>query len=104
MGRFLDFWRQKTRVSQVLFILAMMYCVSSINVLLLALGVIRWIPQAYLNPKVLIAFSLISFAFALVLSAYHFSTFINRRKRRDDRMRDDRIDVPQIDSVNGKTV
>jgi uncharacterized membrane protein YbhN (UPF0104 family) len=85
MKDFIDFWRQKTHVSQVLFIIAMMYCVSSINVLLLALGVVRWIPQAYLNPNVLIGFSLISFAFALVLSAYHFSTFINRRKRREDR-------------------
>jgi membrane protein implicated in regulation of membrane protease activity len=85
MKEFIEFWKQKTHVSQVLFIIAMMYCVSSINVLLLALGVIRWIPQAYLNPNVLIGFSLISFAFALVLSAYHFSTFINRRKRKEDR-------------------
>jgi membrane protein implicated in regulation of membrane protease activity len=99
MSKFLDFWKQKTLISQVLFILAMMYCVSSINVLLLALGIIRWIPQAYLNPKVLIIFSLVSFAFALVLSAYHFSTFINRRKRKYDR-----IDVPQADSASGKTM
>jgi hypothetical protein len=98
MGNFSDFWKQKTRISQVLFILAMMYCVSSINVLLLALGVVRWIPQAYLNPRVLIAFSLISFAFALLLSAYHFSTFINRRKRKYDH-----TDIPQAGSAGGKT-
>jgi membrane protein implicated in regulation of membrane protease activity len=99
MGNFSDFWKQKTHISQILFILAMMYCVSSINVLLLALGVVRWIPQAYLNPKVLISFSLISFAFALVLSIYHFSTFLNRRKRKYDR-----VDVPRTDSASGKTV
>ncbi|MDR2053254.1 MAG: hypothetical protein LBP80_07555 [Treponema sp.] len=99
MGKFLDFWKQKTRVSQVLFILAMMYCVSSINVLLLALGIVRWIPQTYLNTEVLIIFSLISFAFALVLSAYHFNTFINRRKRRCDRI----DDIRQTDSERGKT-
>ena len=98
MGNFSDFWKQKTRISQILFILAMMYCVSSINVLLLALGVVRWIPLAYLNPKVLIVFSLISFVFALILSAYHFSTFINRRKRKNDR-----IDAPRADSASGKT-
>jgi hypothetical protein len=84
MKKFVEFWRQKTHVSQVLFILAMMYCVSSINVLLLALGVVRWIPQAYLNPQVLIWFSIISFGFALLMSAYHFSTFIIRRKRKYD--------------------
>jgi hypothetical protein len=84
MKEFLEFWRQKTHVSQVLFLLAMMYCVSSINALLLALGVFRYIPQAYLNLKALIVFSLISFAFALLLSACHFSTFLNRRKRKGD--------------------
>jgi membrane protein implicated in regulation of membrane protease activity len=98
MERFLEFWRQKTHVSQLLFLLAILYCVSSINVLFLALGVVRWIPQAYLNPTVLIAFSLISFAFALVLSVYHFSTFINRRKRKDDR-----VDIPRSSSVQGRT-
>jgi membrane protein implicated in regulation of membrane protease activity len=98
MKNFIEFWKQKTHVSQLLFILAMMYCVSSINVLLLALGVVRWIPTAYLNPQVLIVFSLVSFGFSLVLSAYHFSTFINRRKRRDDR-----LDLPRVDDIRGKT-
>jgi hypothetical protein len=92
MAKFLAFWKQKTYVSQVLLILAMMYCVSSINVLLLALGVVRWIPQAYLNPQVLIWFSIISFGFALLLCAYHFSTFIIRRKRKCDYE-----DLPQAD-------
>jgi membrane protein implicated in regulation of membrane protease activity len=98
MKAFVEFWKQKTRVSQILFILAMMYCVSSINVLLLALGVVRWIPQAYLNPTVLITFSLVSFAFALVLSIYHFSTFLNRRKRKNDR-----VDMLRPGLSEGKT-
>jgi hypothetical protein len=97
MKNFIEFWKQKTHVSQLLFILAMMYCISSINVLFLALGMVNWIPEAYLNPRVLIVFSLISFAFAFLLSAYHFSTFINRRKRKADR-----IDLPRVD-VRGKT-
>jgi membrane protein implicated in regulation of membrane protease activity len=95
---FVEFWKQKTHVSQLLFILAMMYCISSLNVLLLVLGVVRWIPTAYLNPYVLIWFSVISFAFALLLSAYHFSTFINRRKRKNDR-----VDVLRPDLPKGKT-
>jgi membrane protein implicated in regulation of membrane protease activity len=99
MKAFIEFWRQKTHVSQVLLILAMMYCVSSINVLLLALGVVRWLPAAYLNPYVLIWFSIISFAFALVLCVYHFSTFIIRRKRKCDH-----TDLPQDESsMIGKT-
>jgi uncharacterized membrane protein YbhN (UPF0104 family) len=98
MERFLEFWKKKTHVSQFLFLLAMLYCVSSINVLFLALGVVRWIPEAYLNPMVLLAFSLISFGLAFLLSAYHFFTFINRRKRKEDR-----VDIPRTDSVRGKT-
>jgi hypothetical protein len=97
MKNFIEFWKQKTHVSQLLFILAMMYCISSINVLLLALGMVNWIPEAYLNPQVLVIFSIISFAFAFLLSAYHFSTFLNRRKRKADR-----IDLPRVD-VRGKT-
>lgn len=98
MKGFLEFWKQKTLVSQVLFLLAILYCVSSINVLFLSLGIVRWIPQAYLNPSVLIAFSLISFGFALILSVYHFSTFFNRRKRKGDR-----IDIPRSEPVKGQT-
>jgi hypothetical protein len=98
MSNFIAFWKQKTHVSQLLFILAMLYCVSSINVLLLALGLVRYIPQAYLNPRVLIIFSLVSFAFAFLLSIYHFSTFLNRRKRKGDR-----IDMPRADLVRGRT-
>jgi membrane protein implicated in regulation of membrane protease activity len=97
MKEFLEFWKQKTHISQVLFLLAMMYCISSINILLLALGILRYIPQAYLNPKVLVVFSLISFAFAFLLSVYHFSTFLNRRKRKGDR------DMPRADLLRGKT-
>jgi hypothetical protein len=93
----LEFWKKKTHVSQFLFIVSMMYCISSINILFLTLGVLRYIPQAYLNPKVLIVFSLISFGFAFLLSAYHFSTFINFRKRKEDR------DIPQADLTRGKT-
>jgi hypothetical protein len=97
MKDFIAFWKQKTHVSQLLLILAMLYCVSSINVLLLALGVVNWIPEAYLNPRVLIGFCLISFGFAFLLSAYHFSTFIRRRKRKADH-----VDIPRID-LRGKT-
>jgi membrane protein implicated in regulation of membrane protease activity len=98
MKNFIAFWKQKTHVSQLLFILAMLYCVSSINVLFLALGVVHYIPQAYLNPQVLIVFSIISFAFAFLLSVYHFSTFLNRRKRKEDR-----LDMPRADLVRGQT-
>jgi hypothetical protein len=46
----------------------------------------------------LIVFCLVSYGFALLLSVYHFSTFLNRRKRKSDRF-DERRD----DAVKGKT-
>jgi hypothetical protein len=76
-------------MSQVIFILIILYCVSSVNVLLLALGILPYIPGAYLNPYVLIAFSIISFALTLLISAFHLSTMIRRKKRRCDRIPDD---------------
>ncbi|MDR0998016.1 MAG: hypothetical protein LBL70_03035 [Treponema sp.] len=97
MKDFIAFWKQKTHVSQVLCVLAMLYCGSSINILLLALGVVNYIPQAYLNPRSLMIFALVSFAFAFLLSVYHFSTFINRRKRKEDR------EIPRADLVRGRT-
>lgn len=84
-----DFGSQKSHMSQVIFILIILYCVSSVNVLLLALGLMPYIPGAYLNPHVLIAFSIISFALTLFISAFHLSTMIRRKKRRCDRIPDD---------------
>jgi membrane protein implicated in regulation of membrane protease activity len=46
----------------------------------------------------LIVFSLISFAFAFLLSVYHFSTFLNRRKRKEDR-----VNMRQTDLVRDRT-
>lgn len=82
---FKEFWANKRRISQVIFILIIIYAVSSINVLLLALGVLSYLPQAHLNPYVLVAFSLVSFLLSVFISAYHLSTMIQRRKRKSDR-------------------
>jgi hypothetical protein len=79
-----QYWKKRTWLSQVLLILAMMYSVSSINILLMALGVVRWIPQAYLNPKVLTWFSIISYGFAMLLAVYHFGVFFFGRRRKTD--------------------
>jgi hypothetical protein len=81
---FNEFWANKSRVSQVIFILIILYAVSSICVLLPALGILPFLPDAYLNPYVLLGFALVSFAFTVFISAFHLSTMIKRRKRRTD--------------------
>jgi hypothetical protein len=68
----------------VLFTLIIVYSVSSIVVLLLALGLVPLIHGVYLNPQVLIIFALVSFILTIAISVYHLSTVIRRRKRKTD--------------------
>ena len=85
---FKGFWENKSRFAQLIFIMIILYAISSINVLLLAVGILPHIPGIYLNPYVLIGFALVSFVFTVLISAYHLSTMIRRRKRKYDHMAD----------------
>jgi membrane protein implicated in regulation of membrane protease activity len=73
---------------RVLFIISIAYGISSINVLLLAFGIVQTIPSAAYNVPVMLAYCLISFAYGLVLSVYHLYTFLARRKRNEDKIQD----------------
>jgi membrane protein implicated in regulation of membrane protease activity len=55
----------------------------------LALGILPYFPSSYLNPSVLTAFAIISFVLTLLISAYHLSTMLRRRKRKTDRLQDE---------------
>ena len=88
MNTFVETWKSRSRISKIIFLLIILYCISSINVLLLAFGLTRWLPNFHLNARVLIAFSVTSFALTLFMSAYHLSTFLRRRKRASDRVAD----------------
>ena len=79
------FWVNKSHVSQIIFILIILYCVSSINVLLLGFGILPYIPGVYLNPYMFIWFALASCVLTLIMSVYHLSTMLRRRKRKSDR-------------------
>jgi ABC-type multidrug transport system permease subunit len=88
MAQFVETWRSRSHLSKLIFLLIILYCISSINVLLLAFGLTKWIPDFHLNARVLIAFSVTSFALTLFVSAYHLSTFLRRRKRASDHVID----------------
>jgi membrane protein implicated in regulation of membrane protease activity len=88
MSQFVETWKSRTCISKIIFLLIILYCISSINVLLLAFGLTKWIPNFHLNARVLITFSVTSFALTLLVSAYHLSTFLRRRKRASDRVAD----------------
>ncbi|MDR2516141.1 MAG: hypothetical protein LBC88_02025 [Spirochaetaceae bacterium] len=74
----------KTHLYQLVFILIILYGVSSVNVLVLALGIIPLIPGMFLSQPMMIGFSLISFALAVFVSAYHLSNMLQQKKRRTD--------------------
>ena len=74
----------KTHLYQLVFILIILYGVSSVNVLVLALGIIPYIPGMFLSPLMMIGFALISFALTVFVSAYHLSNMLLQKKRRTD--------------------
>jgi hypothetical protein len=69
---------------QVVFILVILYAISSINVLMLAYGLLQYLPGAFLNPSVIVAFALISFVLTILTSVYHLATMLRGRKRKVD--------------------
>ncbi|MDR0584194.1 MAG: hypothetical protein LBG57_07610 [Treponema sp.] len=81
---FLEWFKERSHISQTIFIVIIAYAVSSVVVLCLALGIFPYLEHAYFNPQVCIAYAIISFALTAFISAYHLSTMIRRKKRRCD--------------------
>jgi hypothetical protein len=84
---FKKFWKNQSLIVQIIWVCILLYAVASINVLILALITYKDLPGAYLNPNALIGFAIISFLLVVMISAYHISSLIRRRKRRSDRQR-----------------
>ena len=74
----------KSLVMQIIFILIILYAISSLNVLILAMSVLPFLPAAYLRPFALTGFNIISGALMVVLAVYHLVTMFHHRKRRND--------------------
>jgi hypothetical protein len=79
-----EFFRNRSYLAQIIFILIILYTVSSINVLILALSIVPYLERAYLHTPVLLGFAVISFVLTLVIIAYHLYTMIHRKKRKTD--------------------
>jgi membrane protein implicated in regulation of membrane protease activity len=80
-------WKNQGFIVHVIWVCILLYAVASINVLILALTTYKDLPGAYLNPNALVGFAVISFLLVVVISAYHISSLVRRRKRRSDRQR-----------------
>lgn len=87
---FVETWKIRSPVMRVLFIVSIAYAISSVNILLLAVGIVHTVQGARYNVKVMLAYCFVSFGYGLILSAYHLYTFLARRKRTADKMADSR--------------
>ena len=77
-------WLRSNAVWHIIFILIILYCVSSINVLILAVGLLPFLMGAFLNTRVLTYYAEISFGIAALLSIFHLSLIFRSRKRKND--------------------
>jgi hypothetical protein len=77
--------KTRSKVVLVLGVVSILYCISSIAVLLLATGLVNVNDILYYNPRVLIAYSVIAFAWSIFLSIFFVTNALGRRRRRDDR-------------------
>ena len=77
-------WANRSPVTRVFSVVLFLYFIAAIVVLSLALGLIPVVPEAHFHPYVLIIFAIVSFTLTALVSAYHLSTQIRRRKRKTD--------------------
>ena len=85
MSKFVESWKAKTHLAKIVFLLVILYGVSSITTLLIALRITDLIPGFHLVPEVLLSCAIISFVCAVLVGVYHLSTFLRNRKRASDR-------------------
>ena len=74
----------KSLIMQVIFILIILYAISSLNVLILAISILPLLPAAFLRPFALAGFNVISVTLMILLAIYHLVTMFHHRKRKFD--------------------
>ena len=81
---FQKIWSNSSLVTRVFSVILFLYFVAALVVLSLALGVVPSVPEAQHHPLLLIIFAIVSFALTVIISAFHLTTQIRRRKRKTD--------------------
>jgi hypothetical protein len=79
-------FKGKAYIAHVVFILIMTYAMSSFSVLGLAVGVLSFLPMAYLDSRICAVYALIAFALTAGLGVYHISTMVRTKKRWTDKL------------------
>ena len=79
--------QKKSLLMQISLIALIVYAISSVSLLVFAAQWLKSNPHSYLDPKAAIGYAIISFVLVALITAYHLSTLLRRRKRRTDRQR-----------------
>ena len=82
---FKKIWFNNTNLWLTVFILIILYAVSSVNVLMLVINVLPHLPGAFIRTNILVYFAEISFGLGAFVSIYHLSTMFRRKKRKTDK-------------------
>ena len=82
---FKKLWFKKGIMWEVIFILIILYAVSSINVLAIVISVLPFLHGAFLKTHILTYFAEIAFGLTAFLSIYHLSTLFRKSKRKTDK-------------------
>jgi membrane protein implicated in regulation of membrane protease activity len=75
----------RSAMVQILWICIVVYSIASLNIIIHALFIYDKAQGAYLDPQSSLIFAVISFLLVVLVSAYHISTLVRRRKRRSDK-------------------
>jgi phosphoglycerol transferase MdoB-like AlkP superfamily enzyme len=83
---FKEFWGNKSYVAQMIYIVIIVYCSCSINVLIFALGAVQFFDGTRFVTEVLVFFALMSFALTLCLGIFHIRSMVKQDKRKTDKL------------------
>ncbi|MDR0443148.1 MAG: hypothetical protein LBH44_07070 [Treponema sp.] len=84
---FKEIWMRSNVVTRILLVLLIIYSLISVFVLIWALDIIQ-LDRSIEGDSVWIGFGILSFALSAIISAFHLSTMMHRRKRHSDRLED----------------
>jgi membrane protein implicated in regulation of membrane protease activity len=71
-------------LTRIIFYVIIVYTLCALVFFIPVFGPVPWFPDLYFTPKVLMVFTMISFGLMALISAYHLSTVLRRRKRKTD--------------------
>ena len=80
---------RRSIIWQMIFILTILYAVSSINVLVIAMSILPYFNAAFFRLNILVYFADISFGLAAFFSIYHLTTMFRNKKRKMDKQKDE---------------